>query len=69
MRMGWVIVALGALSACASEVWYDIGQGWREEQCRRLQDPAERTRCERSKARSYEDYQAEAAKARASAPR
>jgi hypothetical protein len=63
-----LFAAIAVLAACSSRDLYRTGQGWQAEQCRRLQDPAERSRCEKSTARSYDDYRAETDKAR-SAPR
>jgi hypothetical protein len=39
---------------------YDSGQEWQKAQCRKLPDMAERQRCEKSAAVSYDQYQTEA---------
>jgi hypothetical protein len=50
------------LAGCSTQVLYNSAQAWQKQECLKLQDRDERTRCEKSAARSYEDYQAEAAK-------
>ena len=47
------------LGACTSQELYQTGQGWQLQECRKLQDSAERSRCEKSNATSYERYEAE----------
>jgi hypothetical protein len=47
------------LAACSSQQLYNTGQGWQQQECRKLPDVAERQRCEKSSALSYERYQAE----------
>lgn len=60
--LSWIAAAM--LAACSSQALYLTGQGWQAEQCRKLQDSAERGRCEKSTARSYEEFKAEADRAR-----
>ena len=67
-RIVGAAILAGLASGCAMEALYDVGQSWQQEQCRRLKDADERRRCELGHARSYDDYQAERARA-ASAPR
>lgn len=62
---GLVLAALTALAACSSRELYTTGQGWQRQECMKLADPAEQRRCQASAARSYEDYQREAAAAKA----
>lgn len=64
-----VAASTALLSACTTQDAYQIGQGWQREQCRRLQDPAERARCEKSTAISYEKYRADAEAVRQPAAR
>jgi len=59
-----LLAASSLLAACTAPDLYTVGQGWQKEQCHRLADPAERERCLRSSARSYEDYKAEAGRAK-----
>jgi hypothetical protein len=59
MRTALFTLAL-ALSACSSQQLYGVGQEWQKQECRRIPDLAERARCEKSAATSYERYQAEA---------
>jgi hypothetical protein len=54
------IFALG----CSQAELYRTGQGWQQQECRKLKDPAERSRCEKSSAMSYEQYRAEVDAAR-----
>lgn len=48
------------LAACSSQQLYNVGQGWQKQECQKLQDVAERQRCEKSTAMSFERYKAEA---------
>lgn len=66
--VGTLVLGAGA-AGCTTQQLYDSGQGWQREQCARLQDAAERERCRASTARSFDDYQAEAARSRSAAPR
>jgi len=47
------------LAACSSQQLYNVGQGWQKQECLKLPDIAERQRCEKSTALSYERYKAE----------
>jgi len=58
MRIAFLPV-VGALAACSSQQLYAVGQEWQMQECRKIPDTAERARCERSAATSYERYQAE----------
>jgi len=69
MRTALSIVALTLLSGCSHELLYNVGQGWQRAECQKLQDPTERSRCEKSTATSYERYRAEAEAARALPPK
>jgi len=48
------------LAGCSSQQLYSVGQGWQKQECQKLADMAERQRCEKSSALSYERYKAEA---------
>lgn len=65
-RIRWPLLAgtLAAVLAGCADTAYHSAQQWQLTQCRQLPDLAERQRCERSNARSYEEYQREADKAR-----
>lgn len=54
------VLPLVLLAACSSKELYQTGQGWQKQECQKLQDTAERQRCEKSAALSYERYKAEA---------
>jgi hypothetical protein len=64
--VGSSLVALfGATSiGCTSQQWYAAGQQWQANECRRL-PTGELERCMKSNAMSYEEYQREAAAAKA----
>jgi hypothetical protein len=62
MRYTLVLASTLLLIACSTRVLYDSAQGWQRQECQKLQDRDERVRCEKSTARSFEDYQAEAAR-------
>jgi hypothetical protein len=58
------LVAATLLGACSAQQLYATGREWQKNECRKIPDAAERQRCLESNARSYEDYKAEADKAR-----
>ena len=60
--------ALVVLGACSSQALYATGQNLQKQECRKIPDLAERSRCERSADLSYERYREEAAPARPSLP-
>ena len=64
MRTAFSILGLALLTACSHEQLYNVGQGWQRAECQKLQDPSERSRCEKSSATSYERYRAESEAAR-----
>jgi hypothetical protein len=51
---------VASLGACTTQMAYNTGQEWQKEQCRKLPDLAERQRCEKSNAMTYDKYKAEA---------
>jgi hypothetical protein len=53
-----------AMTGCTSQQLYTAGQQWKANECRRL-PPSEIERCMKSNAMSYEEYQREAAAAKA----
>ena len=52
------------LSGCSAQQLYANGQGWQKQECQKVLDREQRTRCEHSAATSFERYQAEAAAAK-----
>jgi hypothetical protein len=58
-----VLFALN-LTACSSQQLYGAGQEWQKNECNKIIDTQERTRCMSSAKTAYEDYkrQSEAAK-------
>lgn len=59
-----MLASVGTLGACSQRQLYSAGQHWQANECRKL-PPAEQVRCRESSAMSFEDYQREAAAARA----
>lgn len=59
MKTFTVLCSALLLWACTSQELYQSGQGWQQQECRKLQDLAERSRCEKSSAASFERYEAE----------
>jgi hypothetical protein len=49
-----------AWAGCTSADIYQAGQQWKQQECRKLLDTAERSRCEKSNAVSYDQYRAQA---------
>lgn len=58
------VMVASALGACTSRQLYSAGQQWQANECRKL-PASEQPRCRTSNAMSFEDYQREAAAARA----
>ena len=56
------------LAGCSSQLLYATGQGWQKQECQRVLEREQRTRCEQSAATSYERYQAETAAAKKPPP-
>ncbi len=55
----WRIAALclaGLSQACSTQQLYGAGQAWQRQECNRIQDAQERSRCMASTQTSYEDY-------------
>ena len=52
-------------TGCSSQQLYGGGQAWQKNECQRIQDSQERRRCMESAALSYEEYQKQAAAAKA----
>lgn len=49
---------------CSSQQLYSTGQAWQRNECQRIIDTQERSRCMQSTARSFDDYQKEVAAAK-----
>jgi len=54
--MGSLLFSLGQLCACSSQQIYNAGQAWQKNECSRINDAQERSRCMSSTSTSYEDY-------------
>ena len=53
-----------SLAACSSEQLYGAGQAWKQQECSKIADAAERGHCMGSMSRSFDDYQRESAAAK-----
>lgn len=56
-----------ALSACTSQQWYGAGQGWQKNECHKIIDANERSRCLKNADTNYDAYQRQADDAKGSA--
>ncbi|WP_018230983.1 hypothetical protein [Methyloversatilis universalis] len=56
-------VLSGLLAACSSQQMYDSATGWRQQECDRITDAAERSRCLETANLEYERYRREREKA------
>ena len=54
---GTLLWVLAPLAACTAQQAYGAGQNWQRNQCNRMPDEMERTRCLQSAGTSYRDYQ------------
>lgn len=68
-RAGWpaplALAAATFLAACSSQQLYGAGQAWQRNECAKLPDAQERSRCMASTATSYDEYQRQATAAKA----
>jgi hypothetical protein len=64
MKIQTALAASLVFTACTSQELYSTGQQWQKQECGKLQDRDERTRCEKSRALSYDRYKAQADAAR-----
>ncbi len=60
MRALATLLLTGALAACSTPWAYSSMMEIRKQECRKLPDVAERTRCEKEAERSFDNYQSEA---------
>ncbi len=68
MKPLFALIIAGAAAGCSTQDLYNVTQGWKAEECRRILDRDERARCEKSAAMSYEQYRRERDAARAPKP-
>jgi hypothetical protein len=59
-----IVLLVAAVQGCSSQQAYGAGQAWQRQECNKINDTQERSRCMASASTSYQDYkrQAEAAK-------
>jgi hypothetical protein len=50
------LFSLAGLSACSSQQAYGSGQAWQRNECNKINDTQERSRCLAGANTSYEDY-------------
>jgi hypothetical protein len=60
IRMALACIACALLGACSLQQLYTAGQQWQRNRCQKIDDRAERTRCEQDVAMSFENYKAQA---------
>jgi hypothetical protein len=53
------MLAVALLMACSTQQLYATGQQWQRNQCQKIDDRAQRTRCEDGVALSFDEYQAQ----------
>lgn len=51
---------MAALASCSSQQLYGVGQAWQRNECFKISDQQERSRCLSSASTSYEQYKREA---------
>ena len=54
-----VVALLSMLGACSSQQLYGVGQAWQRNECFKINDQQERSRCLSSASTSYEQYKRE----------
>ena len=52
-----VLLGAVALSGCSSSLLYNTGQAWQRDQCQRIQDFQERSRCLAKAGMTQDEYQ------------
>lgn len=61
-RPAWCLVATGLcliVAGCSGRQVYDAGLGWRQNECNRMVDAAERARCLETANKDYDGYSRE----------
>ena len=56
-----IILLVLNLAACSGQQTYGVGQAWQRNQCFRIDDAQERSRCLESANTSYEQYRRQSA--------
>jgi hypothetical protein len=59
LRIVCCCMACAWLGGCSTQQLYAIGQQWQRNACQKIEERAERTRCEEGVAASYDSYQAQ----------
>jgi hypothetical protein len=49
-------VVIACATGCSSRQLYDSAQGWQRNECHRMQDPGERSKCLSSTSTSYDEF-------------
>ena len=55
----FAMLVVSVLSGCSGEQAYRAGQGWQQEQCKRIPDKTEYDRCMASASMSHDTYKRE----------
>lgn len=65
-KLALVLLLVGAGQGCSTQQAYSAGQAWQRQECNKIQDAQDRSRCMDSTQTSYEDYkrQSEAARSK-----
>jgi hypothetical protein len=64
----WLLAMSVVLSGCSAQQWYHGAQFAQRNECRKIDDRAERARCEKAASLPYADYKAEANRLKALPP-
>lgn len=62
------VAAAPLFTACSSQQAYGTGQAWQRNECYRINDAQERSRCLSSASTSFDEYKRQSEAARKSAP-
>jgi len=54
-----LVALLSTLGACSSQQLYGVGQAWQRNECFKINDQQQRSRCLSSTSTSYEQYKRE----------
>jgi hypothetical protein len=63
-RAALVVFIVSLAPGCSSRQLYGTGQAWQRNECRKIPDEQERSRCLSSTSTSYEDYKRQSEAAR-----
>ncbi len=61
------VLLMLTLCACTSQQWYGAGQGWQKNECHKIVDANEQSRCLKNADTNYDAYQRQAEDAKSGA--